>query len=1156
LNEDYDAALVADRLLMSRRTKFEFDVFLSYSAGDKERVREIAHRLRQDNLRVLFDTSEIEFGDSIEQKIEYGLEHSRVLVLCASASASHSGWMRLEDNTFRFRDPVNKERRFLLIRFDEAPIKGPLSLLPYFDWHSDHDEQNYAKLLDACSIAVPELDTLRAKPIARVQLQGKADIRAFDFSADESRVLSAGFDNAIRLSELKTGRTLRVLKGHRLPVWDVAWSPDQQYAVSSAWDGTARLWDLENGRCIYAFKRSQSSMGLAWSPDSRYILIATDNNHIGLWDVPKRRRLRLLRGHSKRVLSLAWSTNGKLALSGSEDGTCRLWDLASGKCQRVLKGHSHRVLSVALGNSGRYAISGGDDNTGRLWDLETGDCVRVLEGHTGYVWSVALSANERWVLSGSFDDSIRLWDAGSGRCLRVLEGHADHVRRVIWSADQCHAISGDDTGRICLWDLSDFVDEKPAQDWTRSIAPQPPDQVQYTNAKVLIVGDTSSGKTGLAHRLATGQWKASDASTIGAWSTQWRLGDTGAAPGVEREIWLWDFGGQADQRLIHQLYMDRCSLILLLFNADQDDVLPGLRDWLTALKRCVPADTPQFLVAGRIDAGFRASRTKLHVFANENSLGYFETSALEGTGCEKLHLAIVSTIPWLKLPIVTTEQLFKSIKDEILKLRDEGQVLHTFKELRDLLRHRLPQDVQFTDDTLRTVIGHLDAPGAVKELDYGSYILLAPEWINAYAQAVIRTIRSDVNELGRLPVRSIAEGKLIYHGVGSDGSVVKMNRLSSADERVVLAEMERQLRERGLCVEQGDKLVFPSHCGRDRPAVVEHPSVFVSYAVKGYLDDLYATLVVRLADSESFTLKELWRDAADFDTLDGGHRMGIKLTRESASSGEISVYFGPGVTQEEQVIFANYIHAHLACGSEQVQRLRYYVCPKCLTPKGNPQVLMDKLLLQKHNADTECDRCENRFPLWDALERKFASRSIRDQVEGLQTKDIVRLDARRKGKLLALEVAARITSADQKCFEIPGVEDEGIDMEVEFTDADGSGTGQRIYLQLKAGNSYLRRRRDGTEIFRIKKQNWVKYWLKQDRPVLLVVGTFEYDAEELPDQTTNRFADIRWMEISALLRRESNNGTKAVKQIVFKGKRLDAENVRRWRDKALGGRTP
>ena len=61
-------------------------------------------------------------------------------------------------------------------------------------------------------------------------------------------------------------------------------------------------------------------------------------------------------------------------------------------------------------------------------------------------------------------------------------------------------------------------------------------------------------------------------------------------------------------------------------------------------------------------------------------------------------------------------------------------------------------------------------------------------------------------------------------------------------------------------------------------------SVFVSCAVKGFLDDIYATLVVKLADSESFQLKELWRDAADFVTLAGDHHMGLTLTRASGSA--------------------------------------------------------------------------------------------------------------------------------------------------------------------------------------------------------------------------------------------------------------------------------
>jgi len=44
-----------------------------------------------------------------------------VLVLCMSANAFASDWAQLESGTFRFRDPLNKERRFIPLRLDDAP---------------------------------------------------------------------------------------------------------------------------------------------------------------------------------------------------------------------------------------------------------------------------------------------------------------------------------------------------------------------------------------------------------------------------------------------------------------------------------------------------------------------------------------------------------------------------------------------------------------------------------------------------------------------------------------------------------------------------------------------------------------------------------------------------------------------------------------------------------------------------------------------------------------------------------------------------------------------------------------------------------------------------------------------------------------------------
>ena len=117
---------------------FTHDVFLSHSAKDKPVVRPLAERLRQDGLKVWFDEWVLKPGDSIPAKIEEGLEHSRVLVLCMSANAFGSDWAQLEAGTcgrgnLPFRDPLNQERRFIPMRLDDATVKGSLAQFPFIN---------------------------------------------------------------------------------------------------------------------------------------------------------------------------------------------------------------------------------------------------------------------------------------------------------------------------------------------------------------------------------------------------------------------------------------------------------------------------------------------------------------------------------------------------------------------------------------------------------------------------------------------------------------------------------------------------------------------------------------------------------------------------------------------------------------------------------------------------------------------------------------------------------------------------------------------------------------------------------------------------------------------------------------------------------------
>lgn len=104
---------------------FTYDIFLSHSAKDKAVVRPLAERLQKDGVKVWFDEWVLKPGDSIPAKIEEGLERSRVLVHCVTANAFGSAWAQLESGTFRFRDPLNKECRFLPCASTTPRSKAP-----------------------------------------------------------------------------------------------------------------------------------------------------------------------------------------------------------------------------------------------------------------------------------------------------------------------------------------------------------------------------------------------------------------------------------------------------------------------------------------------------------------------------------------------------------------------------------------------------------------------------------------------------------------------------------------------------------------------------------------------------------------------------------------------------------------------------------------------------------------------------------------------------------------------------------------------------------------------------------------------------------------------------------------------------------------------
>jgi hypothetical protein len=228
---------------------------------------------------------------------------------------------------------------------------------------------------------------------------------------------------------------------------------------------------------------------------------------------------------------------------------------------------------------------------------------------------------------------------------------------------------------------------------------------------------------------------------------------------------------------------------------------------------------------------------------------------------------------------------------------------------------------------------------------------------------------------------------------------------------------------------------------------------------------------------------------------------------------------------------------------QNVVRLRHYSCAnaKC-TARGRAfshQSAIDEALAPGGAGKVFCPTCGKPIVLRDLTEKKFESAEVKEKAAEMLTESKAIIDTESKELLLVGHAYAIVAEAGQ-IYRGYTNSDHGLDGEIELKSDRGRATGKRCYLQLKSGDSYLTtRKRDGVEIFQIKNPCWAVYWQQQAYPVMLVIRTSD--------------GVIRWMDVSAYLRRESNGGRKTVTQIIFEGEPFDMMSVRRWRDKALRG---
>jgi WD40 repeat protein len=237
------------------------------------------------------------------------------------------------------------------------------------------------------------------------------------FSADGRRLIAGGYEEALRVTDAATGRTLSVRESAEGEEWSEVVSADGQLIATQEENGAVRLWRLDAAKVLCRVRPGGTNgmlAAMALSPDGRTLVTSYGGrrSNVRLWDVNTGKLLRSLAlppGLDITFYSLSFAPDGRTLVCGQDDDLIHFWDVASGKENRPALRHC-AYNSIAFSPDGRDLAVGGSDRTVRVWELATGREVRRFTGHEEVVTAVAFSPDGRLLASGGADGRVLVWD--------------------------------------------------------------------------------------------------------------------------------------------------------------------------------------------------------------------------------------------------------------------------------------------------------------------------------------------------------------------------------------------------------------------------------------------------------------------------------------------------------------------------------------------------------------------------------------------------------------------------------------------------------------------------------------------------------------------------------------------------------------------------
>jgi small GTP-binding protein len=170
--------------------------------------------------------------------------------------------------------------------------------------------------------------------------------------------------------------------------------------------------------------------------------------------------------------------------------------------------------------------------------------------------------------------------------------------------------------------------------------------VDIEEHKVVLIGETSVGKTCIVKRGTTGAFDSNTLATLGASYTS-KLVNAGE---IVTRLLIWDTAGQERYRGITPMYYRNAAAVLLVYSIADRESFTQIDVWLRSLEENIPNGVLLFLVGNKSDL---ESTREVKVEAGQEKAQsiratFSEVSAKTGDGIKELFVTVASACLALK----------------------------------------------------------------------------------------------------------------------------------------------------------------------------------------------------------------------------------------------------------------------------------------------------------------------------------------------------------------------------------------------------------------------------------------------------------------------------------------------------------------------------